>query len=89
MNLKNDASAMVVMADLEKHRNGMYIICRAERKCLFTFELAPQLNANLCQLIVRSFGWIPPTFNISGSYIEPTCNTLNIDSNLCRDQLTE
>jgi hypothetical protein len=35
---------MVIMADLEKLRNGMYVVCRAERKCPFTFESSPQLK---------------------------------------------
>jgi hypothetical protein len=50
---------MVVITDLEKHRNGMYVVCRAERKCLFTFEPAPQLNANLRQLVV--WFWVDST----------------------------
>jgi hypothetical protein len=32
MNFKIDLFEIVVMADLEKHRNGMYVVFRAERK---------------------------------------------------------
>jgi hypothetical protein len=39
------------MAYQVKHRNGMDVICRVERESLFTFEPAPQLNPNLCQLV--------------------------------------
>jgi len=46
---------MAAMADLEKHRNGMDVVCRAERKCLSTFESSPQLNVNYmsaCRLFI-------------------------------------
>ncbi len=63
------------MADLEKHRNGMDVVGRAERKRFFTFDPAPQLNVNLRQLVGWSLGWIPLACNTSASYIEPTCDT--------------
>jgi hypothetical protein len=41
---------VVTMADLEKRRNGLYVVCGGERELLFTFKLALQLNTSLCQL---------------------------------------
>jgi hypothetical protein len=66
---------MVAMADLEKHRNGLYVVYRTERERPFTFEPAPQLNVNSRKLVGWSIGWIPLACSISGSYIEPTCDT--------------
>ena len=66
------------MAYLEKHRNGVYVVCRAERKIPVIFEPAPQLNANSRQLVGWSLGWIRwnlLTCRTSGWYIEPICNT--------------
>jgi hypothetical protein len=46
------------MADFEKRRNGMDVVCRAERKCLLTFEPAPQLNTNSRQRAGWPSRWI-------------------------------
>ena len=44
VNVRADAFAIIALADLEKSRNRVYIVRRAEQECLFTFEPAPQLN---------------------------------------------
>ena len=49
----DDAIATVAMTDLEKRRNKMDVVGRAERKCPVTFKTAPQLNVNSRQLV----GW--------------------------------
>ena len=51
MNSRIEAFARVAKAYPEKHSNGVYAVCRAERKIPFTFEPAPQLNANSRQLV--------------------------------------
>jgi hypothetical protein len=44
---------MVDMADLEKPRNGTNVVCSVERKWVFSFQPALQLNVNLGQLVER------------------------------------
>ncbi len=67
---------MVAMAaDPEKHRNGMDVVFRAERKCLFAFGPASQLNSRQLVGCNWSFGCIPLACSTPASYIEPTCDT--------------
>ncbi len=73
MDLRIDAFEMVGMAHLEKHRNGMNVVCRAERKYHFRACAATECNSR--QLVRWSSGWIPLTRSISASYIEPNCYT--------------
>jgi hypothetical protein len=44
----------------EKNPDGMYVVCRAERKCFFTFEPLPQLNLTSSQLVGFAIG-VDPT----------------------------
>src|SRR6266702_4532259 len=66
----------------------MDVVCNAERKRLFTFEPAPQLNANLRQLVGWELGWISLACSTSASSGRPTYYTKH-ESNTCLDQLTE
>ena len=70
-----DAFARVAMAYLEKHRNGVYVVGRAERKISFIFEPVPQLKVESTSAGRLELGWIPLACSISLSYMEPTCNT--------------
>ena len=40
---------MIAMADPEKHRDGMNVVRRPERKCPFFIEPVPQLNFAISQ----------------------------------------
>ena len=49
-----DVFVVDAMADLEKHRNEIDVVCRAEQKRVFTFKPLPQLNTSSCQLVAQS-----------------------------------
>jgi hypothetical protein len=75
---RNEVKKMIVcnvaMADPEKHRNEMDVVCRDERKCLVTFDPAPQLYVNSRQLVGSPFRFFPLACRTSASHTEPNCN---------------